>query len=189
MEHATVSSYVLKRRDYYADFLIVPAATSVAVAWLLSLHIFNAFTFTSSALAGLFAWTFLEYAIHRWFFHGFGSDEHRFHHIRPGEFIGFTPITTAIIGALAFWFLTVTFGPLIGVGLLVGLVVGYLFYLFVHDKIHHGGVRAGTYLAKLNANHDYHHFRFRVNYGVITPMWDYLFGTFQQNPARPMNER
>src|SRR5678816_1403443 len=98
----TVSSYVLNRRDYYADFVIVPAATTVAVCWLLSLHIFNPVVFVGSAFVGLFSWTFVEYAMHRWFFHGFGSEEHRFHHIRPGEFIGFTPITTAIIGAITF---------------------------------------------------------------------------------------
>lgn len=185
----TVSAYALRKRDYYADFITVPIATAIAVMWLLSLHIFQPVPFASAVIAGFISWTFIEYAMHRWVFHGLGRKEHSIHHIAPADFIGFTPLTTAIIGAVAFWFLTVALGALLGVGMLVGLVFGYLSYLIVHDRIHHGTVRQGTYLATLNSNHDYHHYRFRVNYGVITPVWDYIFGTYQLNPARPANER
>lgn len=187
---AFVTDYALSRRSYYADFLTMPVATSVAVIWLLTLHNFNPFVFFSAVLAGMIGWTFIEYSVHRWGFHGsFQRNDHTFHHMNPDDFLGVSPMTTAMIGAFAFWFLTTVFGALMGVGLLVGLVVAYLFYLYVHDKFHHKNVRAGTYIARINALHEWHHRRFRVNFGVTSPAWDFIFGTYQRNPVRPSNER
>lgn len=183
------TDYALSRRSYYADFWTVPAATSVAVAWLLSLHNFNPLVFFSSMLAGMIGWTFVEYSVHRWVFHGMNNKDHRVHHIYPDDFIGVSPLSTAMLGAFAFWFLTTMFGPMIGVGLLVGFVITYLFYLYAHDRFHHGNVKPGTYLARINAAHEYHHRRFKVNFGVTSPAWDYIFGTYQPNPVKPANER
>ncbi|MGH7175147.1 MAG: sterol desaturase family protein, partial [Minisyncoccia bacterium] len=76
-----------------------------------------------------------------------------------------------------------TLGPCIGVGLLVGLVMGYLFYIVVHDRIHHGNIREGSLLATLDANHEYHHRRFKANFGVTSPFWDHVFGTYQRPPT------
>src|SRR5678815_4465653 len=182
------TTFALSKAAFYADFLTVPAATTVAVFWMLSLHVFEPKAFASAVIAGFIGWTFIEYAAHRWVLHRTFRGEHREHHIVPEEYIGVSPISTAVIGALSFWFLTTTCGPVMGVGLLVGLVAGYLSYLFVHDRCHHGTVRGGSYLATLNSNHIYHHSRYRVNYGVITPAWDYIFGTYQINPVKPLNE-
>lgn len=184
----TDSTYSLTKSGYYADFVTVPFATAVAVFWLLSANTFVPLLFANGLLAGLFSWTFLEYATHRWILHRTHAREHRFHHIFPEEFIGVSPVTTAVIGAFSFWFLTTFFGPNLGVGLLVGLVTGYMAYLYVHDRVHHSMIRGGGYLADLNRNHAYHHDRFRVNFGVITPAWDIIFGTYQKNPAKPLNE-
>lgn len=177
-----LSNYALSRRGYYADFWTVPFATSIAVIWLFSLHTVTAEVFASAILAGLIAWTFIEYVVHRWGFHGFMSKEHRLHHIHPNDFIGFSPVGTAIIGAMSFWALTYALGPVIGVGLLVGLVIGYFSYIAVHDRMHHGHFARDSFLAKLNAAHEYHHRRFKVNFGVTSPFWDIVFGTYQKPP-------
>ena len=181
---AIATSYGLSKRGYYADFVTVPLATSVAMIWLFSLHTVNAAAFGLAVITGAGAWTFAEYAIHRWSFHGNGpaatyASEHRMHHIHPAEFIGASPVTTALVGAFGFWILTLLFGPALGVGLLVGLVLGYLFYIFVHDQMHHSTM-PGKYFAKLNAAHELHHRRFKVNYGIITPFWDHVFGTYEK---------
>jgi sterol desaturase/sphingolipid hydroxylase (fatty acid hydroxylase superfamily) len=175
---------VLSRRAYYADFLTVPLATSIAIFWLFSLHQVRPEVFASSIMVGAALWTLIEYLAHRWVLHAFASREHRFHHIYPAAFIGVSPLGTAGIGAIGFFLLTCLFGAVIGVGLLVGLVSGYLLYVHVHDRIHHGDYRDGTYMGYLRALHDWHHKRFRVNYGVVTPIWDILFGTYQAPTRR-----
>lgn len=177
-----VSEYALSRRSYYADFFTMPAATSIAVLWLLTLHVFDPAVFVSAVFAGMVSWSFIEYGVHRWAFHGLQNKDHRAHHMFPVEFIGVSPVLTAALGAFAFWILTLVFGPLVGVGLLVGLVSGYLFYIFVHDRMHHGESKRGSYISRLTLDHDYHHKRFRVNFGVTSPLWDYLLGTYQRNP-------
>lgn len=182
------SEYALSKESYYADFFTVPFATSVALVWLFSLHTVSPIIFGAAVVVGFIAWTFLEYVIHRWFLHRAGAKEHRFHHIYPAVFGGARPLTTAIIGAFGFFALVGAFGAVIGVGLLVGLVFGYLAYFAAHDKMHHGRVKSGTYLAKLNAAHDLHHRKYGVNYGVLTPFWDIVFGTYAVNTARPRNE-
>ncbi|MGH7175588.1 MAG: hypothetical protein ACREGR_04505, partial [Minisyncoccia bacterium] len=99
--------YVMTKRSYYADFFTVPIATTIAVIWLFSLHTVAAHHFGSAVIAGVLAWTVIEYAVHRWVFHVY-SVAHREHHIDEDGFIGMSPIATAIIGALAFWVLTAT---------------------------------------------------------------------------------
>lgn len=179
--------FELSRRGYYADFFLVPVATSIAAIWLFTNHAVPLEVFTSSILVGVIAWTFAEYAIHRWVFHGkslFMRKQHAFHHMRPHDLIGATSIFTSIFGAVAFWGFTATFGAVIGVGLLVGFVSGYLAYITVHDRFHHSeSIKPGSTLAKLNRNHDFHHRRFRMNYGVTSPFWDIVFGTYQR-PTR-----
>lgn len=182
MQPKHASAYALSRTGYYADFFTVPFATMVAVIWMLSLHNFDPKVFASSMIAGFLAWTFVEYSAHRWLLHFVFNVEHRNHHLFPAAFIGASPLVTAIVGAFAFCFLTAAFGPIIGVGLLVGLVIGYLLYIHVHDRIHHGTITEGTYLAALNSNHSFHHRRFGSNFGVTSPAWDYIFGTYQRNP-------
>lgn len=183
--HAHVD-FALSKRSYYADFLLVPPATLIAIVWLFTNHTpVRLDVFVSSVLTGALAWSFAEYAIHRWVFHGKSlwlRQQHGYHHMRPAALIGVSSVATTIFGALTFWALTMVFGPVIGVGLLVGFVLGYLAYIVAHDRFHHGAENAGSMMATLNRNHDFHHRHFRMNFGVTSPLWDMIFGTYQRPP-------
>jgi len=191
--NSRASEYQLSKFGYYADFFTVPAANSIAVAWVFSEYPVSLKVFAAAIMVGFTGWTFLEYAFHRWGFHGAPRRtrlEHALHHIRPADYIGASSGVTGMIGGISFFVLTFIFGPQIGTGLLVGLVAGYIAYIYVHDRMHHAAsFRAGSYLAFLHSNHEFHHRRFKVNYGVTSPLWDYVFGTYVRNQTKMENER
>lgn len=120
-------------------------------------------------LFGLVLWTLLEYAVHRWLFHGVLSKYHRHHHDAP-TVPRPIPLWALAIPLLAiFWLST----PL-GLGVLTGLVI----YEAVHVYIHHG-VSEHPWLLKLHARHLEHHRNPHLNYGLTTNIWDRVFKTLK----------
>ena len=142
-------------------------------------------------LGGLFAWTFLEYAAHRWAFH-FRPDPgselqrdlsfliHGVHHDWPydPDRLVMPPILSVPIAiAIGFAMRAVT-GPKLFPGLYSGLIAGYLWYDMTHYAVHH--LKQRTAFGKLQRrNHLVHHFtQPEARYGVTTPLWDLFFGTY-----------
>lgn len=141
----------------------------------------------SALLLGAFAWTFAEYALHRWLGHDprlrpnpFAS-EHVRHH---GEGNYFAPAWKKAASAAA-----VAAGLLVpaaavagrgaGLAFVAGFVGTYLAYEVVHRRQHtHPGF--GPYGRWMRRHHFHHHFTNpRVNHGVTTPLWDFAFGTYR----------
>lgn len=124
---------------------------------------------------GFVLWTFLEYWTHRLLFHRFMRRSHDLHHERPGGYDAVPPWMTSPIhlalGALAY-----------GTGLLAafaGMELGYLLYIWTHDKIHHGvSASLTTWLYRRWRHHLIHHQGNEVNFGVAIFWWDRLFGTY-----------
>jgi sterol desaturase/sphingolipid hydroxylase (fatty acid hydroxylase superfamily) len=136
---------------------------------------------------GMLTWSFLEYVIHRWLGHDgrfqpnpFAS-EHTRHH---GEGNYFAPSWKK--GATALAVTMVMLGPAIsavglvsGLAYVAGFVGTYLSYELLHRREHtHPGV--GAWGRRLRRHHFHHHFGDpKSNHGVTSPVWDWVFGTYQ----------
>jgi sterol desaturase/sphingolipid hydroxylase (fatty acid hydroxylase superfamily) len=141
-----------------------------------------------AALLGAFTWTFLEYVIHRWLGHVKGAKknpfgmEHVRHHIEGDYFAPswkkglvaalFTSILCVPAFALA--------GRAIGGAYVLGLMGFYGAYEVLH-RLEHVWAGIGPYARWARKHHFYHHFvDARMNHGVTSPIWDFVFGTYRK---------
>lgn len=149
----------MNRLRYYLDILASP----VVAVLLIVLFGFAPLAF----VAGVFAWSFSEYAVHRWFLHSTqGRALHRAHHAKPDDVI----IDTAWQVYLAF----VAAYVLLGSSFTAGVLSSYAWYLYVHHCVHHfpRGIPNN-----LMVHHEGHHKFAKRNFGVGTVLWDHLLGT------------
>lgn len=137
--------------------------------------------------AGILIWSFTEYLVHRFLFHGERKTVllkqlqffmHGYHHSRPRDpdrlvlpFILTLPI------AIGLYFLLIWLTKLYANALCAGLLLGYIWYDVSHYAIHR--LQPFTRFGKFRrAYHFHHHFKeHSVCFGVTTPLWDYVFGT------------
>jgi len=131
---------------------------------------------------GVFSWTLLEYLLHRFVLHRLPIvlDMHAAHHASPRALVG-TPtwLSIAILWVVIFLPMWSRYSFNLASGVITGVMTGFLWYGIVHHAIHH---RRPRFLAsRLTASihrHLVHHYSERPhNFGVTTPLWDYLFGT------------
>ncbi|MGZ3416821.1 MAG: sterol desaturase family protein [Polyangiales bacterium] len=139
---------------------------------------------------GVLIWTLLEYVLHRFVFHMSANDEagrfrrfmlHWYHHEFPNDrmrllappMMSWTmaPVVWlsyhAVLGAHAVW------------PVFAGTVLGYLVYDYVHYYTHHARPRyaLGKWLRNYHLRH--HHEKRESRFGVSTPLWDLVFGTYE----------
>lgn len=169
---------------YFLDFVLVPIA-AIALMVLASRGI-GPVMLALAVLAGILAWSLAEYWIHRSIFHGRTSFEpmHQMHHALPRDMIGVASWGT-FLGFTAIWSLAELFaGAAIGSAFTAGVMLGYLFYCAIHVRYHHHGegARLSRYVAFMNEHHVGHHRGGKGNFGVSTPIWDFVFGTHR--PSR-----
>jgi sterol desaturase/sphingolipid hydroxylase (fatty acid hydroxylase superfamily) len=141
-------------------------------------------------LAGVAAWTLLEYLLHRWVFHfkpRAGAElqadlsflVHGVHHDYPYDADRLVmPPVVAVVIALAVGFpLHAALGPRLFPPVFAGLIAGYLWYDLTHYAVHH--LKQRTALGRVQRrNHYLHHFRHPDRlFGVTTPIWDFVFRT------------
>jgi dihydroceramide fatty acyl 2-hydroxylase len=136
-------------------------------------------------LAGLAFWTLLEYLLHRFVFHRtprsprqmfLGYLFHGVHHAFPEDRLRWTiplitslPVATALATA-SFLSFGAAGGPF-----MAGVLLGYLAYDLLHYAIHRGSMRSrlGAYLRR---RHLAHHYGVpERNFGVSSPLWDFVF--------------
>lgn len=141
----------------------------------------------ASIIAGVLAWTFVEYVIHRWLGHdrrftrrsAFGH-EHVEHHAKINHFsqaslkLGFFILAAIAVVPLA----VMGLGVAHGLAFSVALLGSYVVYEVIHRVMHvSGGV--GPYGRMLRRHHFFHHFHDpKKNFGVSSPLWDIVFGTW-----------
>ncbi len=141
------------------------------------------------ALAGIVVWTFIEYWLHRTFFHwqpptAWGDRlhflVHGVHHDFPRDKyrLVMPPAVsiTLFFVFLAIWFYA--FGP-IGLAFHGGFVIGYMIYDLTHYYLHHGKPKS-NYFRNLRRHHMSHHFNKKHSerrFGVSTRFWDRVFRT------------
>lgn len=141
-----------------------------------------------AAVMGAFTWTFLEYVIHRWLGHDrrfrgnpFGV-EHVRHHIEGDYFApSYKKLIAALIAAALVSVPAVSIlGKTTGLAYVAGLIGFYSLYEIIH-RLEHVHAGFGAYGRWARRHHFTHHFTdARKNHGVTTPIWDYVFGTYQR---------
>jgi cyclopropane-fatty-acyl-phospholipid synthase len=197
-----VRAEAAKARQRLLPVTLLYTSASLFMAWLVarsgrSLAVAAAFT-----VAGILAWTLLEYLVHRYVLHGPFPDGpglvehflhkqfdhlHVAHHQRPwdGNHINGSTRDTlpfvVVLAALAALTPLHTF-PMF----LVGLVQSYVVEEWIHHTVHfyHFDSRYFRYIRR---HHLYHHSRHgsRLAYGLTSDIWDIACGT---QPDRALGE-
>lgn len=150
-------------------------------------------------VTGFPALAFIEYLIHRFFYHnqilyrfpataGLWRLLHYAHHMEPGD-------TTDLIGppllaVPAMLLVTIPYGWLLdgpggaGIAVAVGFAMLSL-YEFCHGFSHIVTQPVSAYGKELRRLHMLHHFHNETgNFGVTSPIFDYIFGTYYADPSK-----
>jgi sterol desaturase/sphingolipid hydroxylase (fatty acid hydroxylase superfamily) len=92
--------------------------------------------------------------------------------------------------AVIFWLLfRAVLGPAVAPATFAGFLVGYLIYDTTHYAVHHRSVPT-AFGKLLRKHHHRHHFANPdEDYGVSSPLWDILFGTFSGGSKRAQLHR
>ena len=181
---------------YRADFVLygmLVAAMALTVLFFSPLSL--ARVLWAWVAGGVFAWTFVEYLLHRFVLHGLAPfrDWHAEHHNRPVALIVAPTLLSlglfVVLVALPAWWLI---GSWSTCALMLGLMTGYLGYGLTHHATHHTVIPSAVlsnWLAKRRRWHAVHHLfskRFPFEavhpkkggpYGVSSGFWDHVFGT------------
>jgi dihydroceramide fatty acyl 2-hydroxylase len=137
---------------------------------------------------GFFGWTLMEYVLHRFLFHWkpkgpFGRQfhfvSHGIHHLDPWDAtrLVFPPLGTLVVILPIFGLLWLAFPLGVALGIVSGLLAGYLLYDMTHYHVHHRKPRTrwGKFLKAWHLEH--HHRHPNAMWGVSSPLWDLVFRT------------
>lgn len=140
---------------------------------------------------GVLSWGLLEYVLHRFLFHYDARSEagkrlvyaaHLSHHEDPRATnkIFSSLLISAPVAAAYLLLARITAGSWRAASFLfAGLTLGYFYYEWLHFRSHHrrARLRLFRYLRKY---HLLHHYKTpELRFGVSSPLFDIIFGTFQ----------
>jgi sterol desaturase/sphingolipid hydroxylase (fatty acid hydroxylase superfamily) len=138
-------------------------------------------------LLGMLFWTLMEYKFHRYLFHfsnhtPWGERRHfvlhDVHHDYPNDHwrLVMPPVMSSIVIGLSFLVAFFVFGTYLGAAH-SGFILGYLLYDTIHFLIYRANWSFSWFKAVKN-HHSIHHYKNENNnYGVSSPLWDYIFNT------------
>ncbi len=201
-----MSSKTKSIRLFQSDFLeafthvhpIVPVLLWAPVAALLgyrslTVHDLSVLQVLGMSLPGLLAWTLSEYLAHRFVFHYTSANKkiaylvylfHGVHHDAPHDKsrLLMPPAGALLIMGLFWGLYALLIPPPYIEPFLMFFVLGYLAYDYIHYATHFLPMR-GRLGSFLKRNHMLHHYRLHsARYGVSSPLWDLLFGTYGDSP-------
>jgi sterol desaturase/sphingolipid hydroxylase (fatty acid hydroxylase superfamily) len=140
---------------------------------------------------GVFSWSAMEYVLHRFIFHYNAKSRlgrqliyhaHLSHHENPQATNRiFASLYLSVPVAAAYWFVAwiLTSSTAAASYLFIGMTAGYFCYEWLHFQCHHGRSRLGL-LRYLKKYHLQHHYKTpEQRFGVTSPLFDVLFGTFR----------
>ncbi|MCS6822962.1 MAG: sterol desaturase family protein [Cytophagaceae bacterium] len=138
-------------------------------------------------VSGFIFFTFLEYVFHRYLFH-ISTDTpfkkklqykiHGLHHDYPKDKtrLAMNPIFSLTLTGLFYLLFKAILGDMV-YAFLPGVISGYCMYISIHYIVH-SFPPPKNFFRHLWINHAIHHYRDETtNYGVSSPLWDYIFGT------------
>ena len=149
--------------------------------------------------SGVLSWGLVEYGLHRFVFHYDARTElgkklvyaaHLSHHDDPratnrlfSSLVISAPVAAAYL--LLAWIVTGSLRA--ATFLFAGLALGYFYYEWLHFRAHHR--RARLWLFRyLRKYHLLHHYRTpELRFGVTSPLFDIIFGTFR--PVAAINRK
>lgn len=138
--------------------------------------------------AGFLITTLIEYCLHRWLFHFVPKNQkerlrlfllHGYHHEFPNDPmrlvlppIGIWPVA-AIVGVIWYFVFGAYWLPIYA-----GTAAGYIAYDWTHYYTHYFNPKRGPgrWLKRYHMLH--HHDSPNHRYGITSPLWDFVFGTY-----------
>jgi dihydroceramide fatty acyl 2-hydroxylase len=141
--------------------------------------------------AGCLGFTLFEYTLHRFVFHRRFADTrqgrieafltHGYHHVYPDDpgRLVMPPLGSAPLAAIFGTAYVLCFGWAIGLAVFAGTALGYVLYDSMHFILHHWRPRTpiGRWMRRYHLLH--HHAEEPARFGVSSPLWDYVFGTYR----------
>jgi sterol desaturase/sphingolipid hydroxylase (fatty acid hydroxylase superfamily) len=152
-------------------------------------------------LNGILWWSFLEYHLHRFVLHWEPDSAyrktlrkcfpaHRGHHNTPGDPDRIVNRRFALTVGLSLFqigvMLALGFSPVWSLAVTGGTLIGHFFYEYLHVSCH--VLKSDNrFMQLIKRHHLFHHYRDEsVNFGVSSPVWDYVFRTVRRlRPDRP----
>jgi len=142
-------------------------------------------------LGGLFIWTLTEYLLHRFVFHYEPKSEwgkklhflmHGVHHDYPNDSLRLLmpPVVSIPLAALFYWMFHSVMGGVFISPFFAGFLFGYLCYDMIHYATHHFPMKSSTALWVKHHHMKHHYQTDDYNYGVSSPLWDFVFNTFME---------
>lgn len=173
--------------------IMVPVTMWLVSSALLLYYALTHTDFTTGAIiglffTGLFVFTLFEYILHRYLYHLEPTTErrakiqytfHGVHHEFPKDKtrLAMPPALAIIVGSAFFGFFFLLMGEA-AYSFFPGFLVGYTAYLGVHFIVH-AYAPPKNFFKWLWINHSVHHYKSEEsNYGVSSPLWDHIFGTY-----------
>ncbi len=140
----------------------------------------------AAALVGGVAWTAAEYGLHRFAMHevrgkGLASKEHLSHH---ADVTYFSPtskklLSAASTGSVVLPIAWATIGKHRALAFTAGMLTAYAGYEVAHRRTH-THPPTNTFGRWMRKSHFHHHFGAPMrNFGVTSPVWDVLLGTYE----------
>jgi sterol desaturase/sphingolipid hydroxylase (fatty acid hydroxylase superfamily) len=146
--------------------------------------------------SGVLSWGLLEYGLHRFIFHYDARTElgrklvygaHLSHHDDPlaiNRIFSSLMISAPVAGAYLLLARLVTGSWRAASSLFAGLALGYFYYEWLHFRAHHRRARL-RYFRYLRKYHLLHHYKTpELRFGVTSPLFDIIFGTFRPVASR-----
>lgn len=146
--------------------------------------------------AGWLGFSLVEYVLHRVLFHRTFPDTpdgrldafltHGYHHVYPNDRtrLVMPPMIAWPLGLLFWGVLRLALGPTLAPGAFTGVLLGYVAYDWIHFYTHHARptTRLGRWIRRYHLLH--HHDEHGSRFGVSSPLWDLVFGTFRSSGYR-----
>lgn len=139
-------------------------------------------------IAGFTAYSFVEYAVHRWILHGLALRGHLDHHDSPDEPNAMPFSTGLTVHTLLLVLLSIWLGVDAALWTVLGSATGYALFCQLHEIEHRDACLANRLWPGLHRHHMLHHEPARqrrrepdiaCNFGVLTTFWDRLFRTYR----------
>jgi cyclopropane-fatty-acyl-phospholipid synthase len=169
--------------SYLADFWLYAGLLAIgcpAVLWLAPPQ--QRWSLVVVAAVGFFAWSLLEYLLHRFVLHRVLPFKrwHALHHAHPAALVAAPSVLTLALFCFGVWLpLVAALGWSTASAAALGLVGGYFGYAITHHAVHHWPAQ-GAWLQRQKRWHARHHHAAPgagVCYGVTSGVWDRLFQT------------